>query len=340
MGQVIPAKPGQVAFYSAVTGGRVDTAVLDASYWVENLRRPVRFAAAVESVLNDGYRVLVESSPHPVLSVGMQETAEALGVPVAAVPTLLRDQGGAAQLARALGQAFTAGVPVDWKCWFTTDSAVTPPALVELPTYAFQRQHYWLALSALLGAPVGGGSEVEGRFWRAVQEEDLEGLALELGVGGEVVEGVLAPVLPVLASWRRGAGERARVDGWRYREEWASVPVVLGSGLSGVWVLVVPEGLERDSVVGVLVEALDAFGSRCVVVGLGAGEVSRDVVAGRLSGLAEWSEVVGVVSVQALAEGVVGGVSAEGLAEGGRWWCRWWCAGGVGGGVGVGAGVG
>ena len=109
LGTMTP-KSGQVAFYSAVTGGRVDTATLDTTYWVENLRRPVRFAAAVESVLNDGYRVLVESSPHPVLSVGMQETAEALGVAVATVPTLLRDQGGAAQLARALGQAFTAGV--------------------------------------------------------------------------------------------------------------------------------------------------------------------------------------------------------------------------------------
>ena len=142
LGQVFPMA-GDVAFYSAVTGGRVETTTLDTTYWVENLRRPVRFATAVESVLNDGYRVLVESSPHPVLSVGMQETAEALGVPVATVPTLLRDQGDALQLARALGQAFTAGVAVDWKSWFTTDPAA-PPALVELPTYAFQREHYWL----------------------------------------------------------------------------------------------------------------------------------------------------------------------------------------------------
>ena len=314
LGGIVPVA-GDVAFYSAVTGGRVDTATLDTTYWVENLRRPVRFATAVESVLNDGYRVLVESSPHPVLSVGMQETAEALGVPVATVPTLLRDQGDATQLVRALGQAFTAGIAVDWKSWFTgsADAAAAAPALVELPTYAFQRQHYWLTPSTLLGAPSSGDSEIEERFWRAVQDEDLWSLASELGVDGEAVDGVLAPMLPVLASWRRGAGERARVDGWRYRVEWTPVPTVLGSGLSGVWVLVVPEGLEQDPAVGMLVEALDAFGSRCVAVTLGADGLSRDVVAGRLSGLADWSEVAGVVSVQALAEGVVDGVGSDGV---------------------------
>ena len=176
LGEIFPVA-GDVAFYSAVTGGRVDTTTLDTTYWVENLRRPVRFAAAVESVLNDGYRVLVESSPHPVLSVGMQETAEALGVPVATVPTLLRDQGDAAQLARALGQAFTAGVPVDWKSWFTTDPAA-PPALVELPTYAFQREHYWL-IADRTGDP--------GELGLTAAAHPLLGAAMEVADGNTLV---------------------------------------------------------------------------------------------------------------------------------------------------------
>ncbi|WP_346179610.1 acyltransferase domain-containing protein, partial [Streptomyces cuspidosporus] len=145
LGEVTPVETG-VAFYSAVTGGRVESTALDAAYWVENLRRQVRFATAVEAVLGDGYRVLVESSPHPVLSVGIQETAQALEVPVATVPTLQRDQGGPAQLARALAQAFTAGLSVDWKAWYGVDpapdaltGATTPaPPVLDLPTYAFQ----------------------------------------------------------------------------------------------------------------------------------------------------------------------------------------------------------
>ncbi|WP_285498612.1 acyltransferase domain-containing protein, partial [Streptomyces hygroscopicus] len=76
-----------VAFYSTVTGGRVDTAGLDTAYWVANLRERVRFADAVEALLADGHRVFIEASPHPVLALGMQETFERAGVEAVAVPT-------------------------------------------------------------------------------------------------------------------------------------------------------------------------------------------------------------------------------------------------------------
>ncbi|WNE94540.1 SDR family NAD(P)-dependent oxidoreductase [Streptomyces luomodiensis] len=131
----------EVAFYSTVTGGRVDAAGLDADYWVRNLRERVRFADAVEALLADGHRVFIEASSHPVLTVGMQETFEQAGVEAVAVPTLRRDHGGRAQLLHSLGQAFIAGVDVDWKAAFPADPT---PRTVDLPTYAFQHQRYWL----------------------------------------------------------------------------------------------------------------------------------------------------------------------------------------------------
>ncbi|MER6146218.1 polyketide synthase dehydratase domain-containing protein, partial [Streptomyces sparsogenes] len=131
--------------YSSLTGGRIETSTLTTAYWVDNLRHQVRFSTAVEAVLADGYRVLIEASPHPVLAVGVRETTEALGVSAVVVPTLQRDQGGPAQLARALGQAFTAGLPVDWSAWLGADPDGPPPPLLDLPTYAFQRQRYWPA---------------------------------------------------------------------------------------------------------------------------------------------------------------------------------------------------
>ncbi len=341
LGRVTP-HAGRVAFYSAMTGGRLETSALDESYWVENMRRQVRFSDAVESVFADGYRVLVESSPHPVLSVGIQETGEALGIPSATVPTLLRDQGGAAQLARALGQAFAAGIAVDWKAWFTTTAATDPtadtttaPALVELPTYAFQHEHYWLMPQTRSGV-VATRDEVEERFWRAVQEGDLAGLGSELRLGDEETTQVLAPVLPVLAEWRRGSREQARIDGWRYEVEWAPVPVATEARLSGVWVLVVPEGFAQDPAVEMLTGALGDFGSRCVVVPLGTDQLGREAIAERLSGLEEWSGVTGVVSALALAEealpghddvsvGLAGTLGLlQGLEDvgfGGRLWC-------------------
>ncbi|WP_413805365.1 type I polyketide synthase [Streptomyces sp. OE57] len=133
--------PGQVAFYSTVTGTRMDTSGLDTAYWVKNLREPVRFADAVRALLDDGHRVFIEASTHPVLTIGMQETIEEAGVDAVTIPTLRRDHGGAVQLARSVAQAFTAGVTVDWTRWFHTDPA---PRVIDLPTYAFQRERYWL----------------------------------------------------------------------------------------------------------------------------------------------------------------------------------------------------
>ncbi|AQW47776.1 type I polyketide synthase [Streptomyces violaceusniger] len=133
--------PGHVAFYSTVTGARMDTSGLDTDYWVTNLREQVRFADAVQALLNDGHRVFIEASTHPVLTIGMQETFEEAGVDAVTVPTLRRDHGGPDQLARSVAQAFTAGVAVDWTRWFPADPA---PRAIDLPTYAFQRERYWL----------------------------------------------------------------------------------------------------------------------------------------------------------------------------------------------------
>ncbi|WAP54077.1 type I polyketide synthase [Streptomyces sp. S465] len=129
------------AFYSTVTGGRVVPTDLDTGYWVANLRERVRFTEAVQALLADGHRVFIEASTHPVLTLGMQETFEEAGVPAVTVPTLRRDHGGQAQLVHSLAQAFVAGVDVDWRAAFPTDP---PPRTVDLPTYAFQRERYWL----------------------------------------------------------------------------------------------------------------------------------------------------------------------------------------------------
>ena len=112
------------------------------AYWFTSLRRQVRFAPAIDALLADGYRVFIEASPHPVLTLAMRECFEAADVTAATVPTLRRDDGGPARLAASLGEAFAAGTAVDWTRWF----ADLPRARrVALPTYPFQRKRYWLA---------------------------------------------------------------------------------------------------------------------------------------------------------------------------------------------------
>ncbi|MGY0063214.1 type I polyketide synthase [Streptomyces sp. LZ34] len=307
LGEITPVETA-TAFYSTVTGGRVETTTLDAAYWVENLRRQVRFATAVEAVLGEGYRVLVEASPHPVLSVGIQETAQTLDIPVATVPTLQRDQGGPTQLARALAQAFAAGLTVDWKAWFgidtaTTDATLAPPVL-DLPTYPFQHQHYWLKPGKWAGAQEKGSEEDE-RFWRAVESGDLAGLEASLRVGEDTARQALAPALPVLAEWRRRTRDQARIDAWRYRTAWSAVTGLdAAPRLSGTWLLVVPEKLVGDSAVETVSRALADHGAQCTVLPLAPGDHARGPLAERLRQLEGWSEVAGVIGALSLDEAV------------------------------------
>ncbi|TDV49773.1 type I polyketide synthase [Actinophytocola oryzae] len=136
----IRPRSSEVPFVSTVTGAVFDTAGLDARYWFDNLREPVRFADATRAVLAEGHRVLLEVGPHPVLSLGMQQTLDEAGITATLLATLRRDDGGRHRMLTALGQAYVAGVMPDWDAVFAGDDA----RRVRLPTYAFQHRPYWL----------------------------------------------------------------------------------------------------------------------------------------------------------------------------------------------------
>ena len=127
-------------FVSTVTGAPLDTARLDAEYWFENLRRPVRFAEAVRHALADGCGLFVESSPHPVLVAAVEETAEETDAQIAALGTLRRDDGSGQRVLRSLAETYAAGAPIDWDAYCAQPGA----RAIDLPTYAFQRERHWL----------------------------------------------------------------------------------------------------------------------------------------------------------------------------------------------------
>ncbi|WP_447002580.1 SDR family NAD(P)-dependent oxidoreductase [Saccharothrix isguenensis] len=136
-----PVRPrtAEVAFYSTVTGGAVDTAGLDADYWYRNLRQTVRFEEATRVMLADDFGLFVETSPHPGLKVGLEETFADAGARAAAVESLRRDDGALDRFTSSLAETWVRGAPVDW-------TALLAPrtARVDLPTYAFRRDRYWL----------------------------------------------------------------------------------------------------------------------------------------------------------------------------------------------------
>ncbi|MEU6917943.1 type I polyketide synthase [Streptomyces olindensis] len=151
--ELAPVRPrsGTVPFFSTVHADYLDTSGLNADYWYRALREPVRFAAVSEALMRAGFTAFVEASPHPVLTVGLAATAEAAGVAdrVSIVGSLRRDRGGPRQFTLALAQAHAAGLPVRWESRFGD----RPLPTVDLPTYAFQRQRYWIRPEA----PGAGG---------------------------------------------------------------------------------------------------------------------------------------------------------------------------------------
>ncbi|MET9412313.1 SDR family NAD(P)-dependent oxidoreductase [Streptomyces sp. NPDC002935] len=171
--------PGSVPFYSTVTGGKLAADELGSGYWYRNMRQTVRFHDAIRAALADGHDVFVEVSPHPVQLAGIQDAIEAADADAAVVPTLRRRDGGRNRLMLALAQALVHGVAIDW-------DAVLPGARrVDLPTYAFQHERYWLEA----GVPAG---DVRAAGLDAADHPFL-GAAVELpDAGGHLLTGLLS----------------------------------------------------------------------------------------------------------------------------------------------------
>ncbi|WP_340539823.1 type I polyketide synthase [Nocardioides sp. GXZ039] len=136
----IRPRPAEVTVVSSVTGTVIDPTTMNADYWFEGLRRPVRFGAAVRAAALTGARLFVEASPHPVVCPAIEETIQDAGVDAVAVPTLRRGQGGPVQLERARAHAFVSGAPISWP------TATAPPlrTLPSLPPYPLQRVRHWV----------------------------------------------------------------------------------------------------------------------------------------------------------------------------------------------------
>jgi acyl transferase domain-containing protein/acyl-CoA synthetase (AMP-forming)/AMP-acid ligase II/NADPH:quinone reductase-like Zn-dependent oxidoreductase/acyl carrier protein len=128
-----------VPFLSTLNGQWCDGGELDARYWYRNLREQVRFAEATERLVAEGYGAFVEVSPHPVLSTAIGDVVEGAG-PTVVTGTLRRDDGGLDRFLRSVAALHVRGVSVDWRGYLGTGRR-----RVDLPTYPFQRQRFWLA---------------------------------------------------------------------------------------------------------------------------------------------------------------------------------------------------
>ncbi|QFU93058.1 type I polyketide synthase [Amycolatopsis sp. YIM 10] len=230
--------------------------VTTVDYWVRHVRDTVRFADHLKP--DTAY---LELGPDSTLSAMAAEVAEI------AVPSLRKDRDEEKALVTALARLHVAGVRIDWTAFFDGTGAHR----VDLPTYAFQHEHFWVEGSGF-GTQFGAGQDpVDQAFWAAVEREDLATLAETL----ELDDNTVSAVVPALSAWRTRRHAQSTVDSWLFREEWQQLS--LDESASGSWLVAVPA--DADEIwTGALIGSLGAEVTRVEIT-------DRASLAEQLSGI-------------------------------------------------------
>ncbi len=230
-----------------------------------------------------------------------------------AVAVLRGGRPEVSSLFSALAEVWTRGAAVDWSIPLGERGA----RRLELPTYPFQRQRYWLEGSSHapgLKAPKGvqasaNGAHVdadETRFWEALEHQDLDGVLNMLGVEDEDQRSSLDVVLPTLSAWRKHSREHATLNSWRYSVAWKPIESPATRELQGSWVIIVPSTLNEDQWLVELLGKLTTAGARVESVSVDAAAIMRAELAQALHDplekLSEAASIKGVVSLLALQE--------------------------------------
>ncbi|SNS48059.1 amino acid adenylation domain-containing protein [Granulicella rosea] len=129
----------RIPYVSGVTGTWITgTQATDPQYWARQCRQPVRFADALETLMNDGSTLLIEVGPGETLTtLGKQQRGGHDATFVASLPR----GANAASIQHALGQIWNAGIMPDWTAYYAHEQRNK----VSLPTYPYERKLHWVA---------------------------------------------------------------------------------------------------------------------------------------------------------------------------------------------------
>ncbi|MFF3460396.1 SDR family NAD(P)-dependent oxidoreductase, partial [Streptomyces sp. NPDC002730] len=118
-----------------------------ADYWVRHVRQAVRFADGITHLATQGVTTFIELGPDGTLSAMAQETLTDAHDDMVFTPVLRKNRLEADTLTQAIAHAHVHGTELDWNGVYAGRGGQR----VELPTYAFQHQHYWLRATAAAG---------------------------------------------------------------------------------------------------------------------------------------------------------------------------------------------
>ncbi|GGX37500.1 hypothetical protein GCM10010297_68390 [Streptomyces malachitofuscus] len=262
--------------------------LVTADYWVHHVRQAVRFADGVRALETAGVTHCLELGPDATLTTLVLDGV-ADPTAVTAVPLLRRDtpEEHSALLAAAElhvhGRADVPAAPAD-----------TGARTVPLPTYAFQRERFWLEPSAV---PAGSGED--SAFWDLVENADPAALAARLAVDPDAP---LSAVLPALAAWRGEDRRREEIQGWEHRVVWRPAAEGGPAALDGTWLLAVPSRLVGGPWACSVADALAAHGAHVRVLPVDCAAADRADLTTALTDLRRegdpaWAGVLSLLAV-------------------------------------------
>lgn len=212
-----PPRDAVTPLYTTALADARSTAPRDADYWVRNLRGQVRFAEAVTAAAEDGHRLFLEVSAHPVVSHSIAETLLHLGMDDhAVIPLLRRDTPESPAVTTAIAALYCHGAEVEHGV------AQHDPWAADLPVTQWQHRHFWRVPTAAPGGRamhdttthtlLGGRTDVAGtvatRMWQTRLDFDSRPYP-----GDHPVQGTeIVPAAVLLNTFLSAAGAGAASD--------------------------------------------------------------------------------------------------------------------------------
>jgi len=118
---------------------------LNADYWWRNIRQPVLFSDAMNTLLNEDYQVFVEIGPHPVLRSYINECGREKDFEIASISTIKRQSESLSTLLNSLYSCYLAGSSLNYELVFP-ETFDNNKYNFTLPHYPWQRERHWYNL--------------------------------------------------------------------------------------------------------------------------------------------------------------------------------------------------
>ncbi|MDM8560650.1 amino acid adenylation domain-containing protein [Candidatus Parabeggiatoa sp. HSG14] len=217
--EITYTKP-QIALCSNVTGKFATDEIATPDYWCHHLRQSVKFAKNMATLEQQNYEIFVEIGPKPTL-LGMGSQCLADDNTRIWLPSLRQGKSDWQQLLQSLGELYVRSASIDWIGFYHDYSHQS----IQLPTYPFQRQPYWIDIS-----------ETEYNKTESLSKNSIFGL-LQQGKSEQLTQklketkqfskdevNLLPKFLKVLSQQHQQQVTADTVSDWFYQIEWQSKP--------------------------------------------------------------------------------------------------------------------